>query len=107
MASCQENSKNDKEKNIKKDQDQEPSMSSNPFHDVSNLFHGSFDLLCPFSFIPPCIKSSLKKDKATTCTLELIDNKNNLTTLALFKDDTSIKVIKNGVVTSNVEAIEN
>lgn len=92
---CQEDSKNDKEKNIKKDQDQEPSMSSNTFHDVSYLFHGSFDPTCPFSFIPPCLKSSPKKDQATTYTVELIDNQNNLTTLALSKDDTSIKVIKN------------
>ena len=54
-----------------------------------------------------CLKSSPKKDQATTYTLELIDNENNLTTLAHSKDDTSIKVIKNGVVTSNVEPIEN
>ena len=37
----------------------------------------------------------------------LIDNQNNLTTLAPSKDDTSIKVIKNGVVTSDVKLIEN
>ena len=83
-------------KTIKKDQDQQSSMSSNPFHDVSYLFHGSFDPLCPFSFIPPCAK----QDQATTYTIDL-------TTLVLSKDDTSIKVIKNGVVTSNVEPIEN
>ena len=99
LTSCQKESKNDKENNIKKDQDQEPSMSSNPFHYVSNPFHSSFDPLCPFSSIPPCLKSSPKQDQATTCTLEFIDNKNNLTTFVPFKDDTSIKAIKNGVVT--------
>ena len=41
------------------------------------------------------------------CTLELIDNKNDLSTLAPSKDDTSIKVIENSVVTSNVEPNEN
>ena len=54
-----------------------------------------------------CVNSSPKQDQATTCTLKLIDNQNNLTTLVPSKDDTSIKVIKNGVVTSNVEPIEN
>ena len=103
LASCQEDSKNDKEKNIMKDQDQEPSMSYNYFHDVSNPFHGPFDLLHRFSFILPYPKSSPKQDQATTCTLKLIDNQNNLTTLVPSKDDTSIKVIENGVVTSNVE----
>ena len=58
VDSCQEDSKNDKEKNINKDQDQEPFMSSNPFHDIYDIFHGSFDPLHPFSFIPPCLKSS-------------------------------------------------
>ena len=82
-------------------------MSSNYFHNVSDLFHDSFHPSHPFLFIPPCLKSSPKQDKATTCTLKHIDNKNNLTTLTLSKDDTSIKVIKNGVVTSNVELIEN
>ena len=107
VASCQEDSKNDKEKNIKKDQDQEPSMSSNPFHDVSYFFHDPFDPPSPSSFIPQGLTSSPKQDQATTYTLELIDNENNLTTLALSKDDTSIKVIENGVVTSNFEPIKN
>ena len=107
MASCQEDSKNEKEKNIKKDQDQEPYMSSNPFHDVSNSFHGSFDPLHPFSFISLYLTSNPKQDQATTCTLELIDNKNDLSTLALSKNYISIKVIKNGVVTSNIEPIKN
>ena len=96
-----------KKKNIKKDQDQEPSMSTNNFHDVSSPFHGSFDPLCPFSFIPPCLKSSPKKDQATIYTVELIHNKNDLNIVASSKDDTSIKVIKNSVVTSSVEPIEN
>src|SRR5271156_2821175 len=82
-------------------------MYSNPFYDVSYPWHGSFDPLRPFSFIPPCLKSSPKQDQVTTYIVELVDNQNNLTTLALSKDDTSIKVIKNGVVTSNVEPIEN
>ena len=82
-------------------------MSSNYFHDVFDPFHDYFDPLHPFSFIPPCLKSYPKQDQATTCTLELIDNKNNFTTIELFKHDTFIKVIKNGVVTSNVEPIEN
>ena len=82
-------------------------MSSNPFHDISDTFHGSFDLLRPFSFIPPCLKSSLKKDQATTHTVELIDNTNDLNIVVTSKDDTSIKVIKNSVVTSSVEPIEN
>ena len=73
VASCQEDSKNEKEKNIKKDQDQEPSMSSNYFHNISDPSHGSFDPLRPFSFIPPCLKSSPKQDQATTYTNELID----------------------------------
>ena len=68
MAPCQEDSKNDKEKNIKKYQDQESSMSSNPFHDVSDPFHGSFDPLHSTTFIPPCLKSSPKQDQATTYT---------------------------------------
>ena len=82
-------------------------MSSTPFHDVSYLLHDSFDPTRPFSCIPPCLNSSPKQDQATTYTVELIDNQNNLTTLALSKDDTSIKVGKNGVVTSNVKPIEN
>ena len=85
VASCQEDFKNVKENNINKDQDQEPSMSFNLFHDIYDTFHGSFDPLHPFSFIPPGLKSSPKQDQATTCTLELIDNKNNLTSLALLK----------------------
>lgn len=107
MAPCQEDSKNDKEKNVKKDQDQEPSMLSNPFHDVSYPFHGSFDPTSPFPFIPPCLKFSPKQDHATTYTIELIDNQNNLTTLAFSKDDTFIKVGKNGVVSFDVKPIEN
>ena len=107
VAPCQEDSKNDKEKNIKKDQDQETSMYSNPLYDESYPCHGSFDPLRPSLFIPPCLKSSPKQDQVTTYTVELIDNQNNLTTLELSKDDTSIKVIKNGVVTSNIEPIEN
>ena len=107
VASCQEDSKNNKEKNIKKDQDQESFMSSNYFHDVSYPFHGSFDPLCPSSFIPPCLKSSPKQDQATTYTVVLIENKNDLNIVVLSKDDTFIKVIKNSVVTSNVEPIEN
>ena len=98
VASCQEDSKNDKEKNIKKDQDQEPSVSSNSFHDISDKFHGSFDPLHPFSFIPPCLKSSLKHDQATTYTDELMDDQNDLNIVEPSKYDTSIKVIKNGVV---------
>ena len=74
MASCQEDSKNHKEKNIKKYQDQEPSMSYNYFHDVSDPFHGPFDPLSPSSFIPLGLMSSPKQDQATTYTLELIDN---------------------------------
>lgn len=105
VAPCQEDSKNDEEKNIKKDQDQEPSMSSTPFHDVSYPPQGSFDHVPPFSCIPPCLKSSPKQDQATTYTVELIDNQNNLTMLALSKDDTSIKVGKKGVP-SNVKPIE-
>ena len=107
VASCQEDSKNDKEKNIKRDQDQEPSMSSNHFHDISDMFHGSFDPLRPSSFIPPCLKSSLKKDQATTYIVELIDKQNDLNTIVSSKEDTSIKVIKNSVDTSSVEPIEN
>ena len=52
VDSCQKDSKNDKKNKIKKDQDQEPSMLSNYFHDVSDPFHGPFDPPCPFSFIP-------------------------------------------------------
>ena len=74
MASCQEDSNNDKEKNIKKYQDQEPSMSSNYFHDASNLVYHLFDPPFPSSFIPPCLKTSHKQDQATTYTAELIDN---------------------------------
>ena len=74
---------------------------------ISDTFHGSFDPLRPFSFIPPCLKSSRKKDRATTYTTELIDNKNDLNIVAPSKYDTSIKVIKNSVVTSNVEPIKN
>ena len=107
VASCQEESKNNKEKNIKKYQDQEPSMLSNYFHDVSSLFHGSFDPLRPSSFIPPCLKSSPKQDHATTYTAEIIDNQKDLNIVVSSKDDTSIKVIKNSVVTSNEEPIEN
>ena len=47
------------------------------------------------------------QDQATTCTLELIDNTNNFNMVSPSKDDTSIKVIKNSVVTSNIEPIEN
>ena len=74
VASCQEDSKNDKENNIKKDQDQELSMSSNYFHDVSGPFHGLFYPFYPSSFIPPCLKSSPKKDQATTYIAKLIEN---------------------------------
>ena len=70
-----------------KDQDQEPSMSSNYFHDVSDPFYGPFDPMCPSSFIPPCLKSSPKQDQDTTYTIELIENKYNFATLALSKDD--------------------
>ena len=107
MVSCQEDSKKDKENNIKKDQDQKPSMSSKIFYDVFDPIHGSFDPLCPSSFIPPCLKSFPKKDQATTCTNEIIDNKNDLNTIVPSKDDTSIKVIKNSVDTSSVERIKN
>ena len=82
-------------------------MSYNYFHDVSDPFHGPFDPPSPSSFIPPCLKSSPKQDQATTYTTEIIDNKNDLSTLAPFKDDILIKVIKNGVVTCNIEPIEN
>ena len=109
VASFQEDSNNYKEKNIKKDQDQdqEPFMSSNYFQDVSDLFDGLFDLLCPSSCIPPCLKSFPKQDQATTYIDELIDNKNDLNIVVTSKDDTSIKVIKNSVDTSSVEPIEN
>jgi hypothetical protein len=107
VGSCQEVSKNDKEKNIKKDQDQEPSMPSNPFHDIFDTFHGSFDPLRHSSFIPPCLKSSPKQDQAITYTAELIENKSDLNIVAPSKDDTCIKVIKNSVDTSSVEPIEN
>ncbi|MDF3681104.1 hypothetical protein P3S38_29450, partial [Enterobacter hormaechei] len=46
-------------------------------------------------------------DQATTYTTEFIDNTNDLDIVVTSKDDTSIKVIKNSVVTSNVEPIEN
>ena len=69
VASCQEDSKNHKEKNIKKDQDQEPSMSYNYFHDVSDPFHGPFDPPCPSSFIPQGLTSSPNQDQATICTI--------------------------------------
>ena len=82
-------------------------MSSNPFHDISNTFHGSFDPLHPFSFIPPCLKSSPMQDQVTTYTAKIIDNQNDLNIVVPSKDDISIKVIKNSVVTSNVEPIEN
>ena len=107
MTSCQEDSKNDKEKNLKKNQDQEPYMLSNYFQDVSNIFHSLFYPLCPSSFIPPCLKYSPKQDQATTYIVELIDNQNDLNIIVSSKDDTSIKVIKDSVVTSNVEPIEN
>ena len=87
VALCQEDSKNDKEKNINKYQDQEPSMSSNYFHDVSNSFHSLVDPLQPFSFIPPCLKSSPKQDQATTYTVEIIENQNDLNTVAPSKYD--------------------
>ena len=86
VASCQEDSKNHKEKNIKKDQDQEPSMSSNYFHNVSDPFHGPFDPPCLSSFIPPCLKSSPKKDQATTYTVEPIENQEKNSMLMLSKD---------------------
>ena len=79
-------------------------MSSNYLHDVSDPFH---DLMHPLLVIPPCLKSSPKQYKTTTYTIELIDNQNNLTTLTLSNDDTSIKVIKNSVVTSSVKPIKN
>ena len=82
-------------------------MSSNLFHDICDTFHGSFDPLRPFSFIPPCLKSSPKQDQATTYTAKLIENKNDLNIVMPSKDDTSIKVTKSSVVTSSVEPIEN
>ena len=65
-------------------------------------------ILCtlPHSF-HHVLKSSSKQDQATTYTAELIDNQNDLNIVTHSKDDTSIKVIKNSVVTSNVEPIEN
>lgn len=71
VASCQEDSKNDREKNIKKDQNKKPSMSSNYSHDVFDPFH---DLVHTLLVMPPCLKSSPKKDQATTCILKLIDD---------------------------------
>ena len=61
-------------------------MSSNYFHDVSGPFHGSFDPLHPFSFIPPCLKSSPKKDQAITYIAEPIENQEKSSTLMLSKD---------------------
>ena len=61
----------------------------------------------PFLIHSPCLKSSPKQDQVTTYTIELIDNQNDLNIVVPSKDDTSIKVIKNGVVTSNVEPIVN
>ena len=107
VTSCQEESKNDKEKNIKKDQDQEPSMSYNYFHDVSDPFHGPFDPPCSSSFISQGLMSSPKQDQVTIYTLELIDIQNNLTTIVFSKDYTFINVIKNIFVTSNVDPIKN
>ena len=105
VATCKEDSKNDKEKNIKKDQDQKSSMSYNYFHNVSDPFHGPFDSPCYSSFIPQGLTPSLKQDKATTYTVELIENQNDLNTIAHSRYYISIKVIKNSVVTSNVEPI--
>ena len=82
-------------------------MLSNYFHNTSNPFRGLFDPPCPSSFIPPCLKSSLKQDQATTYTVELIDNQNDFNIVVPSKDDTSIKIIKNSVVTFNVEPFEN
>ena len=65
-------------------------MSSNLFHDVSNLSHGSFDPLHPFSFTPLCLNSSPKQDQTTTYTAELIDNQNDPNIVSPSKDDTSI-----------------
>ena len=90
-----------------KDQDQEPSMSYNYFHDVSDPFHGPFYPSRPSSFIPPCLKSSHKQDQDTTYIDELIENKNNLNIVVPSKNDTSIKVNKISIVTSNDEPIQN
>ena len=64
-------------------------MSSNYFYDASGLFHGSFDPLFPFSFIPPCLKSSPKQDRDNTYTTKIIDNQNDLNIVVSFKDDNS------------------
>ena len=82
-------------------------MLSSYFHDLFGPFHDSFDPLNPSSFIPPCLKSSPKQDQATTYNTKLIKNQNDLNIVATSKDYTSIKVIRNSVVTSDVEPIKN